>query len=110
MDVQPSRFLLSVLQALFTEWDSPILDFYPKHFAVDINGKRFAWQGVALLPFIDERRLLDATVSGVLVHCRGGILRHHQAQVLATPTSCCWATVVSLPALTQVPRLLLPLL
>lgn len=43
-----------------TEEESPIIDFYPAEFDIDMNGKKMLWQGVALLPFIDPVRLLEA--------------------------------------------------
>lgn len=69
---RPFEQLMSVLPAasrhaipdifhpLMLEKDSPIIDFYPEEFELDLNGKKFAWQGVALLPFIDMPRLLKA--------------------------------------------------
>jgi len=59
-------------QRLMCSPDSPIIDFYPEEFELDLNGKKFTWQAVALLPWIDEKRLLEnlahveLTFSGML--------------------------------------------
>ncbi|XP_067240531.1 5'-3' exoribonuclease 2 [Chanodichthys erythropterus] len=54
------NFLPTTWRALMTDPESSIIDFYPDDFAIDLNGKKYAWQGVALLPFVDERRLRAA--------------------------------------------------
>jgi hypothetical protein len=46
-----------------TREDSPIIDFYPTKLKFDPNGKKFSWQWVVLLPFIDEARLVRALES-----------------------------------------------
>jgi len=60
MPAASSHTIPEVFRDLMSEEDSPIIDFYPTEFPIDLNGKKFAWQGVALLPFIDETRLLAA--------------------------------------------------
>ena len=52
-------------QWLMTSKDSPVIEYYPEEFGIDMNGKRNPWEAVTLLPFIDEVRLLEAEAT----HC-----------------------------------------
>lgn len=36
------------------------MDFYPSEVPLDVNGARYAWMGVNILPFIDRARLVKA--------------------------------------------------
>jgi 20S proteasome alpha/beta subunit len=60
MPPSQARHLPKPYRWLMTSPDSPIIDFYPKSFIVDMNGKRWPWEAVVLLPFIESKRLLEA--------------------------------------------------
>ena len=63
MGVLPDRSKVIVPKAyhdLMTMPTSPIIDFYPRDFELDMNGKKMEWEAVVKIPFIDESRLLPA--------------------------------------------------
>ena len=63
MGVLPDRSKKIVPQVywpLMTDPNSPIIDFYPRDFELDMNGKKMDWEAVVKIPFIDETRLLAA--------------------------------------------------
>uniref|UniRef100_I3ML90 5'-3' exoribonuclease 1 n=1 Tax=Ictidomys tridecemlineatus TaxID=43179 RepID=I3ML90_ICTTR len=54
------NLLPTCYQHLMTNEDSPIIEYYPPDFKTDLNGKQQEWEAVVLIPFIDEKRLLEA--------------------------------------------------
>ncbi|KAK3750242.1 hypothetical protein QZH41_017409 [Actinostola sp. cb2023] len=48
------------LQNLMIMEESPIIEYYPLTFKTDLNGKQQEWEAVVLIPFLDQKRLLDA--------------------------------------------------
>ncbi|CAD8159144.1 unnamed protein product [Paramecium octaurelia] len=62
---QSAQFLPRPYQQLMLESSSPIADFYPTDFVVDLKGKKFAWLGEVVLPFVDADRLIKASNIGV---------------------------------------------
>jgi 5'-3' exoribonuclease 1 len=66
MGVLPDRSKKIVPTAywdLMTSPESPIIDFYPRDFELDMNGKKMEWEAVVKIPFIEEHRLLTAMAS-----------------------------------------------
>eukprot|EP00928_Gymnodinium_smaydae_P021483 TRINITY_DN18383_c0_g4_i1.p1 TRINITY_DN18383_c0_g4~~TRINITY_DN18383_c0_g4_i1.p1 ORF type:complete len:1271 (+),score=234.93 TRINITY_DN18383_c0_g4_i1:70-3882(+) len=53
-------FLPKCYQWLFDSSESPILDFYPQKFEIDIDGVKVPWGGVTMIPWIDPSALLSA--------------------------------------------------
>ena len=47
-----------------TDSASPIIDFYPRNFETDLNGKKQDWEAIVKIPFMDEKRLLK-TMAGL---------------------------------------------
>eukprot|EP00941_MAST-03F_sp_MAST-3F-sp1_P003143 g3143.t1 len=55
-----ANFLPPSWQFLMLNANSPIADLYPTDFKIDMNGKRNPWEGVNLLPFTNESRIMSA--------------------------------------------------
>lgn len=55
-----AHLLPEPFRLLMSDPRSPVLDFYPAKFDVDLEGKRQDWEGVVLIPFIEVPRLLAA--------------------------------------------------
>lgn len=55
---ESAHFLPAPMRDMMLQPSSPVVDFYPVDFDTDMNGKRNSWEAVAIIPFIDEKRLL----------------------------------------------------
>lgn len=82
-------------QTLMISAESPVREFYPEDFEVDMDGKKNPWEAVVLLDFIDEARLREAEAAQCPAHKltssevqrnQFGALLHHSYDPAATET------------------------
>ena len=62
---QSAVLLPKTLGELMTDPSSPLVEFYPKDFTTDANGKRQSWEAVTKIPFIQADSLLNVLTSVV---------------------------------------------
>ncbi|XBW36658.1 hypothetical protein QEN19_002232 [Hanseniaspora menglaensis] len=66
MSVMPQssgHTLPNVLSDMMSDPNSGITEYYPKEFAIDMNGHNLPWLGIPILPLIDSQKLLPAVKS-----------------------------------------------
>ena len=73
-----AKFLPEPYRALMTRADSPIIAFFPavEDIKVDMNGKRNSWEGVTLIPFINQ----DAMMAALAAHAPDSALSAAELQ------------------------------
>lgn len=50
-----------------TSESSPIIEYYPLDFKMDLNGKQQEWEAVVLIPFIDEVNTRTQTLGASII-------------------------------------------
>ncbi|VDM60999.1 unnamed protein product [Angiostrongylus costaricensis] len=88
LPIASSECLPPSLRELMCDKESPIADFYPTDFRTDLNGKRNDWEAVVLIPFIDEKRLLSAMESKMLLLTSEEKCRNTFGDILVFTSSC----------------------
>jgi 5'-3' exoribonuclease 2 len=86
-----AAFLPKQWRPLMCSPTSPIKDLYPDIFTIDMNGKKNPWEGIAMLAFIDETRLLGALEKA------GYLQSHMHTHTLCHPLLRPFATSLLLP-------------
>ena len=59
MPPKSSNLLPEPLNKLLTDEDSPIKEYYPEEFEIDLAGKKNDWQGIVILPIINPEKVIE---------------------------------------------------
>ncbi|ETO08479.1 5'-3' exonuclease [Reticulomyxa filosa] len=63
LPIASSKLLPEPFRNLMTDPKSPIVHLYPTSFKIDLDYATNPWEGIALLPFVDERKIKEAVAT-----------------------------------------------